>query len=334
MSRAPVLALVVPCYNEQEVLEETCSRLGKVLSRLIGTGEIDGASRVWLIDDGSQDGTWSIIERHASASLSSFRGIKLSRNQGHQIALLAGLMSAEGDALISLDADLQDDPALIPQMLRRFNAGDDIVYGVRSSRASDSRFKRATATAYYKLLRRLGVEIVHDHADYRLMSRRAVEALRKFSEGNIFLRGLIPQLGFPSSSVSYMRGERFAGQSKYPLPRMLGLAWQGITSFTAAPLRAITALGVGVSMISLGLGVWALGVRLFSNEAVPGWASIVIPMFLISGVQLLSLGMIGEYLAKVFVETKRRPLYFIDRVAPQLPSERVDDGAGPRSTAP
>lgn len=310
---APILGIVAPCFNEQEVLPETCRRLAAFLGKLISTGQVDARSRVWLVDDGSRDQTWSLICEAASAMDSMICGIKLSRNRGHQIALLAGLMTAKGDVLISIDADLQDDLEAIPLMLAQLANGKDIVYGVRSSRASDSFFKRWTARSYYRFLMLLGVEVIFDHADFRLMSRRVVEALRGYPEANVFLRGLIPQLGFPSACVEYARTERFAGESKYPLRKMLALAWQGVTSFSAAPLRFITALGIFVSLLSLGMGLWALYVRLFSADAVPGWASIVIPLFLISGVQLLSLGVIGEYLAKVFIETKRRPLYVIEQ---------------------
>lgn len=312
--RTPVLAIVIPCYNEQEVLPETLRRLRQLLTQLVTQGQVDPASRAWLVDDGSRDATWAMIRDASSAPDAPFCGIKLSRNRGHQIALLAGLMTAQGDVLISVDADLQDDLGVIPKMLAAFLDGHDIVYGVRSARTTDTAFKRFTAEGYYRLLEGLGVEVVFNHADYRLMSRRAIEALRAFPEHNIFLRGLVPQLGFASTTVEYARLERFAGESKYPLRKMLALAWQGVTSFSAAPLRAITTLGLLVSLLSLGMGLWALGVRLFTESAVPGWASIVIPLFLISGVQLLSLGIIGEYLAKIFVETKRRPLYFLDQV--------------------
>lgn len=319
----PVLGIVVPCFNEREVLGETCRRLERLLSRLIADGNVDPESRVWFVDDGSLDETWSIIEQASSSPGSCFRGIKLSRNRGHQIALLAGLLTATGDVLVSVDADLQDDLGVIPLMLSKYRAGHDIVYGVRSSRETDTRFKRSTARGYYKLLKWLGVEIVFNHADFRLMSRRAIEALRQFEESNVFLRGLIPQLGFPSTTVDYARSERFAGTSKYPLAKMLALAWQGVTSFSAAPLRIITVIGVSVSFVSVALGIWALWVRLFSNQAIPGWASIVIPVFFISGVQLLSLGIIGEYLAKVFIETKRRPLYLIDTITPKVDIDQV-----------
>lgn len=318
----PVLGIVVPCYNEHEVLPETLRRLAALMQTMIDSGTIDAASRIWFVDDGSRDGTWSMIGAASTQPDMRVCGLKLSRNRGHQIALLAGLMTATGDVLISIDADLQDELEVIPKMIAEFNSGNDIVYGVRSTRNTDSFFKRFTAEGYYKLLARLGVEIVFNHADYRLMSRRAIEALREFPESNVFLRGMIPQLGFPSTKVEYSRLERFAGESKYPLGKMLALAWQGVTSFSVVPLRTITTLGLCVSILSLAMGTWALGVRLFTDEALPGWASIVIPLFLISGVQLLSLGIIGEYLAKVFVEAKRRPLYFVDQllVQPAAPS--------------
>jgi glycosyltransferase involved in cell wall biosynthesis len=315
MKSAPVLAIVVPCYNEHEVLPETMRRLAALLQTMAAAGTIDRGSAAWFVDDGSRDTTWAQIRAAADVPGSPFRGIRLSRNRGHQIALLAGLLTARGDVIISVDADLQDDLDVIPRMLESFVAGHHIVYGVRAARTTDTWFKRATAEAYYRLLDRLGVEIVFNHADYRLMSRRAVEALREFPESNVFLRGLIPQLGFSSTTVEYARAERFAGESRYPLRKMLALAWQGVTSFSAAPLRAITALGLSVSVLSLGMGAWALGVRVFTTQAIPGWASIVIPLFLISGVQLLSLGIIGEYLAKVYIESKRRPLYFVERLA-------------------
>lgn len=311
----PILSVVVPCYNEEEVLPETCRRLDELLGRLVKQGTIDEASGIWLVDDGSKDGTWAIAQSESARVGSRVHGIKLSRNRGHQVALMAGLLTASGDVLISVDADLQDDLEVIPKMLQEHELGCDVVYGVRSSRETDSFFKRFTAEGYYAVLQKLGVEVVFNHADYRLMSRRAIESLRDFPESNIFLRGLIPQLGYQSSQVEYARSERFAGASKYPLIKMLSLAWQGVTSFSAAPLRFITTMGMLVSLISMGMGLWALWAKLFSDRALPGWASIVIPLFLLSGVQLLSLGVIGEYVAKVFIETKRRPLYFIDRIA-------------------
>lgn len=310
-----ILSVVVPCYNEQEVLPETRQRLEALLHRLIEEEVINARSRIWFVDDGSRDRTWPMIHEASMARGSLVCGIKLSRNRGHQAALMAGLMTVTGDVLISVDADLQDDLDAIPKMLDEFRGGCDIVYGVRSSRDSDAFFKRITAEGYYTLLQKLGIEVVFNHADYRLMSRRAIEALRAFPETGVFLRGLIPQLGFRAAQVEYARSERFAGESKYPLGKMLALAWQGVTSFSAAPLRAITTLGILVSLVSLGMGCWALWVRLFSDRALPGWASIVIPLFLLSGVQLLSLGVIGEYVAKVFMETKRRPMYFVEQIA-------------------
>ena len=328
MTTVPVLAVVVPCYNEEAVLPEAMSRLDGILQGLVEAGRIGADSKAWFVDDGSRDQTWPTIEREATRAGSRAAGIKLSRNRGHQVALLAGLMQAKGDVLISVDADLQDDLGVIPKMLEAHAAGSDIVFGVRSTRTSDTFFKRATAEGYYRLLRRLGVEIVFNHADYRLMSRRAVESLRGFQESNIFLRGMIPLLGYPTSSIEYERAERFAGESKYPLGKMLALAWQGVTSFSAVPLRAITALGALVSLVSLSMGIWALAVRLFTDEALPGWASIVIPQFLLSGVQLLSLGVIGEYLAKIFIETKRRPAYFVEALAVSPHLARVEVPAG------
>jgi len=328
----PILAIVIPCYNEEAVLPETLSRLRLLLQRMVVDGRVASASRVWLVDDGSRDRTWALIRQASEASDAICCGLKLSRNRGHQVALLAGLMHAQGDVLISVDADLQDDLEIMNTMLERHASGDDIVYGVRAKRTADTGFKRLTAEGYYRLLDRLGVEVIFNHADYRLMSRRAIEALRAFPESNIFLRGLIPQLGYPSSVVEYERRERFAGESKYPLRKMLALAWQGVTSFSAVPLRAITTLGLLVSLGSLGLAFWALFVRLFTVEAVPGWASIVIPLFFLSGVQLLSLGVIGEYVAKVFMETKRRPLFFVERVAGS--EAAVDRHGGPPGVVP
>ncbi|MEF8770190.1 glycosyltransferase family 2 protein [Candidatus Accumulibacter contiguus] len=321
----PVLALVVPCYNEQEVFPETLKQLRALLAGLVAAGQVRAESRIWFVDDGSRDATWSLIESAARDPSTLVCGIKLSRNQGHQFALLAGLMHARGDILVSLDADLQDDLAVIPQMIEHYRDGADIVYGVRSARTTDTLFKRLSAEAYYKLLRRMGVEMVFNHADYRLMSRRAIESLRRYEESNLFLRGLIPLLGYRSAKVEYARAVRFAGESKYPLRRMIALAWQGVTSFSAVPLRTITALGLLVSLLSVGMGLWALGVRLLSDSAVPGWASIVIPQFLLSGVQLLSLGVIGEYLAKIFHETKRRPRYLIDTIVGSARAEGGQD---------
>jgi polyisoprenyl-phosphate glycosyltransferase len=305
------LAIVVPCYNEDEVLPETASRLNSVLNELIAAGFIGGMS-VYFIDDGSTDRTWALIEEMAARD-NRVHGIKLSRNYGHQSALLAGLFHAPGDAVISIDADLQDDLAAIKDMLAAYSTGAEIVYGIRRERSSDTIFKRGTAEGYYRLLQTMGVRLVFNHADYRLLSRRVIEALRGYKETNLFLRGLIPQLGFNSATVYYNRSERFAGESKYPFSKMLGLAIEGVTSFSEVPLKLITVLGLLISLFSFGLALWALGVRIFNPSAVPGWASIVIPLYFLGGIQLLCMGVIGQYLAKVYSETKARPRFIVEK---------------------
>lgn len=307
------LALVIPCYNEEEVLPETTARLSRLLDDLHQRGKIDDGYRVYFVDDGSKDATWHVIREQAKAH-AFVCGIKLSRNRGHQNALIAGLMTAQAEAVISVDADLQDDLSAIEQMLDAYRGGCDIVYGVRKARTTDSVFKRLTAEAYYRLLALMGVEIVFNHADYRLMSRRAIEALRQYGEANLFLRGIIPQLGFNTGTVYYDRAERFAGESKYPLSKMLALALQGITSFSVVPLRIITTMGLLISAISFGIGLWAVWIRLYTQHAIPGWASTVLPMYFLGGIQLLSLGVIGEYLGKIYMEAKGRPRYFIAEI--------------------
>lgn len=309
----PVVNFVLPCYNEEAVLRETANRLGALLNGLKSEGLIAQSSSAYYVDDGSRDGTWALIETLARER-SDTCGIKLSRNRGHQNALLCGLMTVNGDALVSLDADLQDDLSIIPDMVRAFRNGDELVYAVRRRRDTDTFFKRFTAEGYYKVLAMMGVEVVFNHADYRLMGRRPLEALRHYEETHLFLRGMIPQLGYRSSVVSFDRAERFAGESKYPLSKMLSLAWRGVTSFSAAPLRAITGLGAAVSVISVAFGLWALGVRLFTDMALPGWASTVIPMYLLGGIQLLSLGVIGEYLAKIYEASKQRPRFHVEAI--------------------
>lgn len=324
MRQAPITSLVLPCYNEEEVLPETTARLVALLARLKQAGEIAADSAIYYVDDGSRDRTWQMIEDYARAG-GGVRGIKLSRNRGHQNALLCGLMTAPGDILISLDADLQDDLDAIPRMVAEYRRGSEVVLAVRSRRTTDHFLKRFTAEGYYKLLAFLGVQIVYNHADYRLLSRRAIEALRSYDETHLFLRALVLQLGFKTSVVEFERAERFAGESKYPLSKMLALAWQGITSFTAYPLRLITGAGVLVSLGSLGMAIWALVVRLFTEHALPGWASVVIPMYFLGGVQLLSLGIIGEYLAKVYEAAKRRPRFHVETVCG---GQGLPDGQG------
>lgn len=311
LSPPPVITLVIPCFNEEEVLAETTYRLIELLAALCQAGAIAAGSHIYYIDDGSKDKTWQIINELARIN-ESVSGIKLSRNRGHQNALLCGLLHVPGDALISLDVDLQDDLAAIPKMIRAFRQGNDIVYAVRRKRDRDTFFKRLTAEGYYRVLAMMGVQIIFNHADFRLMSRRTIEALRCYEEPHIFLRGLIPQLGFPSTTIEYDRLERFAGTSKYPFRKMLALAWEGITSFSAYPLRLITSIGVIVSLGSLGFAAWALWLRLFSDQAIPGWASTVVPMYFLGGIQLLSLGIIGEYLAKVYEASKARPRFHIE----------------------
>ncbi len=308
----PALAIVVPCFNEQEVLPETARRLLALLQRLGAAGKVAAASRVVFVDDGSRDATWAFIEGLAAAD-ARCAGVKLTRNRGHQNALLAGLFTAGGDVLVSIDADLQDDVDAIEEMIDRFRGGADIVYGVRSARDADTAFKRGSAAAFYRLMRTLGAESVDNHADYRLMSRRAVECLRQYPEVNLYLRGIVPTLGFRSEVVTYARSARLAGESKYPLRRMLALALDAVTSFSTVPLRLITIAGFVIFSGSMAVTLWALWVRFFTPDAVPGWTSIVLPMYFLGGVQILCIGVLGEYLGKAYRETKRRPRYFVEK---------------------
>ena len=320
-----LLYLVIPCYNEQEVLPETARRLAQKLGGMAAAGTISPHSRVLLVDDGSRDGTWQLIQQlHRQNPL--FSGLKLAHNRGHQNALLAGLMAAKDrcDMAISMDADLQDDVDAIDRFVAEYQAGSDIVYGVRSSRASDTPFKRNTARAYYRVLGWLGVEIVPDHADYRLMSRRALEALSPYGEVNLFLRGLVPLSGLRSSAVAYERHERFAGQSKYPLKKMLAFAIDGITSFSVKPIRLITALGVvifGASLLCLG---WLLLTKLF-GYTVDGWTTLMGSIWALGGIQLLCLGILGEYIGKIYQETKHRPRFFPEEFLHTDPTPKKED---------
>jgi glycosyltransferase involved in cell wall biosynthesis len=306
--------LVVPCYNEEEALPETHRQLSALTSALRQSGQISVHSKIYYVDDGSRDRTWALIAALSEAD-ETVVGIRLSRNYGHQSALLAGLFSATGDAVITVDADLQDDISVIPEMIERYRTGHEIVFGVRRGRSTDTVFKRNSALLYYGLLRKLGVGIIPNHADYRLMGRKAIAALQEYTEVNLFLRGIVPLIGFRSICVYYDRKERLAGESKYDLPKMFRLALDGITSFSAVPLRFVAVMGLVVFLISLGMGGWVLWIRLFTSHAVPGWASSVIPIYFLGGIQLLCLGIIGEYLAKGYVETKRRPRYLIAETA-------------------
>ncbi len=306
----PVLAVVVPCFNEQEVLPETARRLGILLGDLEAQGHIDPTSHVCFVDDGSTDRTWPIVQSLHSGDR-RFGGLRLSRNRGHQNALIAGLLTVQTDIVVTIDADLQDDLGAIPAMLRAHAEGADIVYGVRSARTADTAAKRHTAQIYYRLLGWLGVEVVFDHADFRLMSRRSIEALRSYDETNLFLRALIPKLGFDTQIVTYERSERLAGESKYPFRKMFALAVEGVTSFSTRPLRIITILGLAMSVLAMALTLWAIAATVIFRATIPGWASTVIPIYVVCGVQLLSTGVIGEYIGKIYLETKRRPRFHI-----------------------
>lgn len=308
------LYIVVPCYNEEEVLPETARRLGDKLKALMSAGKISPQSRVLFVNDGSKDKTWEIISRlHGENHL--FCGANLSRNRGHQNALLAGLMTAKdkADMVVSMDADLQDDVDAVDAMVDKYLEGVDIVYGVRSSRKTDTFFKRTTAEGFYRMMDLLGAETVFNHADYRLMSRRALEGLAQFREVNLFLRGIVPMIGYRTDTVEYERGERFAGESKYPLKKMLAFALEGVTSLSVKPLRMITGLGFFVFLISLGMIVYNI-VRWATGNTVTGWASIACSVWLIGGLILLSLGIIGEYLGKLYMESKDRPRFLIQEV--------------------
>jgi glycosyltransferase involved in cell wall biosynthesis len=310
----PLLALVVPCYNEEEALPGTCLALLAILERLVEEHAAAPASFVCFVDDGSTDRTWQIIETANASSPARVCGIRLTRNRGHQNALLAGLFGVDADVVVTLDADLQDDVGAIARMLEAHAEGAQIVYGVRKNRDADSWFKRASARAFYRLLAASGVETVHDHADYRLMSRRAIDQLRSFGEVNLYLRGLVPLLGLRTATVSYARGARTAGQTKYPLRKMLSLALDAVTSFSVAPLRWVTATGFLIFMGSLAVSAWIAWSRLVSGNALPGWASITLPIFMLGGIQMLGIGILGEYLAKIYMETKARPRYFVEKV--------------------
>lgn len=308
MKKENVLYMVIPCYKEEAVLPETARRLRAKMTALIEEGKIAGNSRVLFVNDGSSDRTWALIEElHGQDPL--FSGVNLSRNRGHQNAVLAGLMTAVqyADMMISMDADLQDDVDAIDKMVDAYHAGNDVVYGVRARRDTDTFFKRFTAESFYRLLKMMGVEIVFNHADFRLMSRRAVEGLAQFKEVNLFLRGIVPQIGFPWTTVSYDRAERFAGESKYPLKKMLALAFDGVTSFSVKPLRLIVGCGVAALAAALVMLIWALCA---GSGSLAGIGSL----WLLGGVQLTALGVVGEYVGKVYGETKARPRFIIERV--------------------
>lgn len=305
---------VVPCYNEESVLPETVKRLTAQLERMVKEGLIEKNSRMLFVDDGSRDRTWTMIANYCKSN-SYVCGVKLSRNCGHQNALLAGLLTAKdvADAVISLDADLQDDTDVLPEFIKKWHEGNEIVYGVRKSRETDTSFKRGTAHFFYGFMQRMGVQLVSDHADYRLMSRRAIEALGTFQEVNLFLRGIMPLIGFKSDYVYYERHERFAGESKYPLKKMIAFALDGITSFSTVPLRVISGFGIAISCASVLILLYAI-VQKLCGGANTGWASIIGSIWFIGGIQLLGLGVCGEYIGKTYKEVKARPRYIIETV--------------------
>ncbi|MBQ9302214.1 glycosyltransferase family 2 protein [Butyrivibrio sp.] len=306
------LFCVVPCYNEEEVLPETSSRLKRKVNELIQQGLVSQDSRIVFVNDGSKDATWSIISGlHEEDEI--FQGINLSRNRGHQNALLAGLMTVKSicDMAISLDADLQDDIDAIDEMVKKYHEGIDVVYGVRSSRQTDTFFKKATAEGFYKLMNAMGANTVYNHADYRLMSKRALEGLAQFGEVNLFLRGIVPMIGYPTDVVYYERAERFAGESKYPLKKMLAFATEGITSLSTQPIKMITGLGFFIFFVSIVVLIYCL-VRYFNGQTIPGWTTTVLSVWAIGGLIMISLGIIGEYIGKIYLETKSRPRYIIE----------------------
>lgn len=314
MTGNDILYLVIPCYNEEAVLHETAKQLLVKMNSMFDRGMISRESKIMFVNDGSRDKTWEIIrELHESNPI--YSGVKLSRNKGHQNALLAGLMTAKekADMAISLDADLQDDVDVIDKMVEKYYEGNDVVYGVRSARDTDTFFKKFTAEGFYKIMQAMGVEIVFNHADYRLMSKRALEGLSEFREVNLFLRGIVPLIGYKSDIVTYERHERFAGESKYPLKKMLAFATDGITSFSIKPIRIITTCGFLIFAISLIMLIYFLVVH-FMGRTVHGWTSTIVSIWAIGGLQLLAIGIVGEYIGKIYLETKARPKYIIETV--------------------
>lgn len=309
-----VLYVVIPCYNEEEVLPQTIRQMDRLMGEMEEEGQISSRSRVVFVDDGSKDATWQLIQETTEQN-ERFHGIKLARNAGHQNALLAGLMTIKEscDCCISMDADLQDDIGAIPRFVAEFDKGNDVVYGVRSKRDTDSKFKRITANLFYRLMRFLGADVIENHADYRLMSRRALEALSQFQEVNLFLRGVVRLVGFPSSQVYYERSERIAGKSKYPLKRMLSFAFDGITSFSIRPIRLVWSLGLLACLLAVVAAIYSLATWMMGNS-VSGWTSLMISIWFLGGVQLVSVGVIGEYIGKIYKEVKHRPRYIIEEI--------------------
>ncbi len=307
------LAIVVPCYNEEEVLKIASAALRAVLSDLIGKGKIAADSCILFVNDGSKDNTWALIEEEHKAYPTQVCGLKLAGNVGHQFALTAGLLAAKdfSDVTVSIDADLQDDVNVIEEMIDKFHAGKDIVYGVRKERKTDTFFKRTTAQAFYKLMALMGVKTVYNHADFRLMSKRAVEEFSKYQETNLFLRGMMPLIGYETDCVYYDRKERVAGESKYPLKKMLALAFNGISSFSVKPISMILGLGFFIIVCSFLALLYAL-ISYFAGSVVPGWTSLIISIWFLGGLQLLAIGLVGQYIGKIYIEVKHRPRYNVE----------------------
>ncbi len=309
------LAIVVPCYNEEEVLKIASKALREVLYDLIGKGKIAEDSFILFVNDGSKDRTWELIEEEHQAYPVQVRGVKLAGNVGHQFALTAGLITAKDmcDVTVSIDADLQDDVAVIEEMIDKYHAGNDIVYGVRKERKTDTFFKRTTAQGFYKLMAAMGVKTVYNHADFRLMSKRAVEHFSQFKESNLFLRGMMPLIGYQTDSVYYDRKERVAGESKYPLKKMLALAFNGISSFSVKPISLILGLGLFIILCSVLAAVYAL-ISYFTGHVVQGWTSLILSIWFLGGLQLLAIGLVGQYIGKIYMEVKQRPRYNIEKI--------------------
>ena len=310
--KLPLVTIVVPCYNEQEVLKDTITQLSSVLDELRKEELISASSKILFVDDGSKDRTWPLIAMESTIN-NYVTGLKLSCNVGHQKALLAGLEKAKSksDCVISIDADLQDDVSVIRSFLLKYHEGDEIVYGVRDSRETDTFFKRNTALWFYRLMQKLNINLIYNHADYRLMSKRAIEELSRYKETDLFLRGIVPLIGFKSSKVTYNRKERLAGETKYPLKKMVSFAFNGLTSFSVVPIRAFTLLGCLLFSISVITGGYAFIQKLLGNTSI-GWTSLIISIWLLGAIQLISIGVVGEYIGKIFIEVKKRPPYAID----------------------
>ena len=309
------LAIVVPCYNEEEVFKMASDALRGVLDDLIAKGKIAADSFILFVNDGSKDRTWELIEEEHKLFPVQVRGVKLAGNVGHQFALTAGLITAKdmADVIVSIDADLQDDVLVIEEMIDKFHEGSDIVYGVRKERKTDTFFKRTTAQGFYKLMEMMGVKTVYNHADFRLMSKRAVEEFSKYKETNLFLRGMMPLIGYKTDCVYYDRKERAAGESKYPLKKMLALAFNGISSFSVKPITLILGLGLFIIFVSILAAVYAL-ISFFMGNVVPGWTSLILSVWFLGGLQLLAIGMVGQYIGKIYMEVKQRPRYNIEKV--------------------